>query len=58
MNLAPILTFLLLLPTLGVRAEDAQQMQEKSAEFNQKYKKIWDKCVAEPTRPLAECLGF
>jgi len=45
---------LLLLPTMGVRAEDAQQMQEKSAEFNQQYKKIWDRCVAEPTRPLAD----
>jgi hypothetical protein len=39
---------------MGVRAEDAQQMQEKSAEFNQQYKKIWDRCVAEPTRPLAD----
>jgi hypothetical protein len=54
MNLAPILTFLLLLPTLEVRAEDAQQMQEKSAEFSLQYKKIWDRCVAEPTRPLAD----
>ena len=49
-----LVVLLLLLPTLEVRAEDAQQMQEKSAEFSLQYKKIWDRCVAEPTRPLAD----
>ena len=47
--------FLLLsLFCVGAVAEEAQQMQEKSAEFNQQYKKIWDRCVSEPTRPLAD----
>ena len=54
MSFLPILTLLLLLPTTGLRAEDAQDRQEKSAEFSLQYKKIWDRCVAEPTRPLAD----
>lgn len=54
MTSLPILTLLLLLPAIGLRAEDAQDRQEKSAEFSLQYKKIWDRCVAEPTRPLAD----